>query len=315
MSLEAALQRALSIRLNLQITLSGLPAVEEWMDIHLDRWLEHVPTPPEMPPGHAVSYLAMLGSDLRRMCWSAWGDPAGFVPKMADYFKLCNIAKSDAAILDQMGEKLEPRLVGSWVGVWGGKVTTGWHFMDPQDWGKVEPLFGTHEAKFLLKKYVTDHKVERVERFTQAIGEGAYSEIELAAPGATVDEQVGALDAAFTHFGGTGLHPGVLQILREAPYPSFGLSARIRAGKVVRVSALVPGMPLPVIEAVCRELKLEGWDDRIERLINTLAVEGVSRVEIGRAGDRGGVDIQVEPTQAAPRPAAGQPVQAPETVN
>ncbi len=69
--LESALNRALSIRLNLQITLSNLPVGEEWMDIHLDRCLEHLPTPPEMPPGTMVSYLAMLGSDLRRLWWGA----------------------------------------------------------------------------------------------------------------------------------------------------------------------------------------------------------------------------------------------------
>ena len=68
------------------------------MDIHLDRWLEHLPMPPDMPNGQGVTYLAMLGSDLRRVWWGAWGDPGGFVPKMADYFKLCNIARSDAAL-------------------------------------------------------------------------------------------------------------------------------------------------------------------------------------------------------------------------
>src|SRR5688572_6525645 len=100
MSLEQALQRALSVRLGLQISLSQLPFVEEWMDIHLDRWLEHVPTPADLPPGESASYLAMLGADLCRVWWGAWGDPRGFVPKMADYFKLCNIAKTDAALLD-----------------------------------------------------------------------------------------------------------------------------------------------------------------------------------------------------------------------
>jgi len=50
-SLDLALQRALSVRLNLQISLSQLPIVEEWMDIHLDRWLEHLPMPPDMPDG------------------------------------------------------------------------------------------------------------------------------------------------------------------------------------------------------------------------------------------------------------------------
>ena len=106
-TLDLALQRALAIRLNLQISLSSLAMVEEWMDIHLDRWLEHIPMPPEMPDGCGVNYSAMIGSDLRRIAWSAWGDPRGFVPRMADYFKLCNIAKSDIAILDQVGATLE----------------------------------------------------------------------------------------------------------------------------------------------------------------------------------------------------------------
>src|SRR5678816_4582052 len=69
-ALENALQKALSVRLNLQISLSQLPIIEEWMDIHLDRWLEHNPTPPDMPNGEGVSYLAMLGSDLRRIWWA-----------------------------------------------------------------------------------------------------------------------------------------------------------------------------------------------------------------------------------------------------
>ncbi|HMG57330.1 MAG TPA: hypothetical protein VK601_27715, partial [Kofleriaceae bacterium] len=133
-SLDLALQRALSVRLNLQISLSQLAIVEEWMDIHLDRWLEHLPMPPDMPDAQAVTYLAMFGSDVRRLWWGAWGDPRGFVPKMADYFKLCNIAKSDAALLDRVGELLEPKLVGPWIGVWGGKVITGWHFWDPHPW-------------------------------------------------------------------------------------------------------------------------------------------------------------------------------------
>lgn len=306
MSLEATLNRALSIRLNLQITLSGLPIVEEWMDIHLDRWLEHIPTPPEMPPGHAVSYLAMLGSDLKRMWWGAWGDPAGMVPKLADYLKLCNIAKSDAAILDAMGEKLEPKLVGSWVGVWGGKVTTGWHFWDPHAWSRVEPLFGTHEAKFQIKKWVQDSGLDRIERFTQAIGDAAYTEIELAAPGDDVEAQVAAVDRAFVHFTGTGLPPAVAATLRGAPHAAFGVAVRVRSGQVTRVAAIAPGMPMDVLKGLCDDMAV-GCDPGLERLLNTLAAEGPSRVEIGRAGERGGVDIYVEPTQSAQKPKPGAP--------
>src|SRR4051812_41756936 len=243
-SLDLALQRALSVRLNLQISLSQLAIVEEWMDIHLDRWLEHLPMPPDMPDAQAVTYLAMLGSDLGRGWGGAWGDPRGFVPKMADYFKLCNIAKSDAALLDQIGEQLEPKLVGPWIGVWGGKVTTGWHFWDPHPWPKVESMFGTHEAKYQLKKWVEDHKIERIDRFTQSIGDEAFSEIELPVPGETVAEQVTALSQAFTHFTGAPLEAPIVEQLNAVAVPQFALAVRIRAGHVVRVGGLAPGIAL-----------------------------------------------------------------------
>ena len=300
-ALENALQKALSVRLNLQISLSQLPIIEEWMDIHLDRWLEHNPTPPDMPDGEGVSYLAMLGSDLRRIWWGAWGDPRGFVPRMADYFKLCNIAKSDAKMLDQIGEALEPKLVGSWIGVWGGKVTTGWHFWDPQPWPKVEAMFGTHEAKFKLKKLVETAGIERIERFTQSIGDSPYSEVELAIPGVTVDEQVATLSATFQLLTGAPLDAAVVDRLRTAQVPAFALALRIRGGKIVRVGGLAPGFSLDAIEQLCRAAKV-GVDAKLPKLVGALG-EGIARVEYGRAGDRAGVDVYLEPTDATtPRP-------------
>jgi hypothetical protein len=309
-SLDLALQRALSIRLNLQISLSQLPIVEEWMDIHLDRWLEHNPMPPDMPDGEGVSYLAMIGSDLRRIWWGAWGDPRGFVPKMADYFKLCNIARSDAALLDQIGEQLEPKLVGSWIGVWGGKVTTGWHFWNSQPWPKVEAMFGTHEAKYQVKKLVDDLHIERIERFTQAIGDNAYSEIELAMPGATVDEQVAALSQSFTHLTSAPLEPALVDRLRAIPAPQFALAVRIRGGHVTRVGALAPGIAITDVERLAGDAKV-GVDPKLGKLVGALG-EGIARVEYGRAGDRAGVDIYLEPGEPA---AVKQPAPSPADAN
>lgn len=303
-TLESALQRALSVRLNLQISLSQLPIVEEWMDIHLDRWLEHNPTPADMPDGEGTTFLAMLGSDLRRVWWGAFGDPRGFVPTMADYFKLCNIQKQDAHMLDQIGEHLEPKLVGSWIGVWGGKVTTGWHFWDPHPWAKVEEMFGTHEAKFAIKKWVDDHHVERIERFTQSIGEAPFSEIELAIPGESVDQQVATLSAAFDRFTGSPLDTAVTDRFRQATVPQFGLAVRIRGGAIVRVGALAPGLSLDTVKQLCTDAKL-AVDPKLDKLVGALG-GGIVRVEYGRAGNRAGVDVYVEPgepaSKAAPAP-------------
>ncbi len=320
-SLDLALQRALSVRLNLQISLSQLPFVEEWMDIHLDRWLEHTPMPPDMPDGTATSFLAMIGSDLRRVWSGAWGDPRGFVPKMADYFKLCNIAKSDAALLDQIGEQLEPALVGSWIGVWGGKVTTGWHFWDPKPWAKVEGMFGTHEAKYQIKKLVEDHHIERIERFSQAIGDDAFSEVELAMPGATVEAQVAALAQAFTQLTGAPLAPALIDRFRAVAVPQFALAIRIRGGQVTRVAAIVPGSPgspgspafaavppaghgiaMADIDQLCADAQVHA-DPKLGKLIGALG-EGIARVEYGRAGAHAGVDVYLEPGDPAAKQAA-----------
>jgi hypothetical protein len=250
-----------------------------------------------MPDGQGVSYLAMLGSDLRRVWWGAWGDPRGFVPRMADYFKLCNIAKSDAQLLDGIGEELEPKLVGSWIGVWGGKVTTGWHFWDPQPWSKVETLFGTHEAKFKLKKFVEQQGIERIERFTQSIGDSPFSEIEVAMPGETVDAQVDVLSQAFVDFTGAPLAGAVLERLRSAQHPQFGLAVRIRGGQIVRVGGLVPGVSLDSITKLCTDAKV-GVDGKLSKLVGALG-EGITRVEYGRAGEKAGVDIYLEPGEPA----------------
>lgn len=304
-SLDLALQRALSIRLNLQISLSQLPIVEEWMDIHLDRWLEHNPMPPDMPDGEGASYLAMLGTDLQRVWWGAWGDPRGFVPKMADYFKLCNIAKSDAALLDRIGELLEPKLVGSWIGVWGKKVTTGWHFWDPQPWAKVEQMFGTHEAKFQLKKLATDHGIERVERFTQSIGESPYSELELAMPGESTGAQVDAIERAFEQLAGAPLPAALVTRMRAITSPGFSIAARIRGGQLTRVGVLMPGIALDEVATLAAGVQLP-VDAKLPKLVHALG-DGIARVEYGRAGDRAGLDVYLEPSEPASKQAAAPP--------
>lgn len=303
---DLALQRALSIRLNLQIGLSALPLVEEWMDIHLDRWLEHVPMPPEMPDAQGINYLAMIGSDARRVWWGAWGDPRGFVPKMADYFKLCNIAKSDAQLLDQIGEVLEPDQVGSWIGVWGGKVTTGWHIFDQAPWDKVEAMFGTHEAKYQLKKWCEDAKVSHIERFSQSIGDNSWSELELRVPGDTVEAQVATLDKAYVHFTGQPLTPPILERMREASAPDFSITVRIRGGKVIKFGGVLPGMPVPAVERFCADARIN-YDAKVTKVCGALAGEAITRLEYGRAGEYAGVDVFVEPTEAPAKPGARLP--------
>jgi hypothetical protein len=303
-SLDSALQRALAIRINLQMILSKLPIVEEWMDIHLDRWLEHIPMPMEMPDGSMVSYSMMVGSDLRRMAWLSWGDPLGFVPRMADYFKLCNIAKSDIAILDQVGETLEPSAAGSWIGVWGKKVTTGWHFPNPQPWSKVEALFGTHEAKYQLKKFMEIAGATNIERFTQSIGENVFTEVEVKLPGDSAKSQLQAASDGMKHFTGAEIDDAVRGRLIDAANGPLSFFVRIRSGKVARVAVNVPTDQHAMIAPLCESAKV-GYDAMLPAILGALG-NRLTAVEYGRAGEHAGVDVFAEPVEPdLNRPAGG----------
>jgi hypothetical protein len=297
-SLDSALQRALAIRINLQMILSKLPVVEEWMDIHLDRWLEHIPMPMEMPDGAMVSYSTMVGSDLRRLAWLAWGHPLGFVPRMADYFKLCNIAKSDVAILDQVGETLDPVATGSWIGVWGKKVTTGWHFPNPQSWTKVEALFGTHEAKFQLKKFMEIAGATEIEKFTQSIGENVFTEVEVKLAGDSVAAQLHLASQGMMHFTGNPLSDDLRGRLCDMARDSasrISFFVRIRGGKIARVAVNVPTGAHNDIALLCSSAQV-GCDPQLLPIVGALG-NRLTAIEYGRAGEHAGVDVFVEPTE------------------
>ena len=85
--------------------------------------------------------------------------------------------------------------------------------------------------------------------------------------------------------------------------PQFGLALRIRGGHIARVGGLAPGFALDAIEHLCRDAKV-GVDDKLGKMVGGLG-EGIVRVEYGRAGERAGVDVYLEPSEpAAKHPAA-----------
>ena len=236
-SLDLALQRALSVRLNLQISLSQLP-IDRGVDGHPPRSLaraqpdaagharrrgRQLPRDARQRPAPRVVGRVGRSARLRAAAWRTTSSSATS-PRAT---RSCSIRSAST---------LEPKLVGSWIGVWGGKVTTGWHFWDPQPWPKVEAMFGTHEAKYQLKKWVERAPAStRIERFTQSIGDASYSEIELAMPGDTVDEQVATLSQAFDalHRVRRSTPPMRRPAARAATAPQFALAVRIRGGKIV----------------------------------------------------------------------------------
>lgn len=169
-------------------------------------------------------------------------------------------------------------------------------------------MFGTHEAKYQIKKLVEDLAAERIERFTQSIGDNAYSELEIAIPGDTVAAQVDTLSHSFAQLTGAPIAPAVVDRMKMITLPAFAIAIRIRGGSIVRVGALIPGIAMKDIAALCEDAKVV-CDPKLEKIVGALG-EGIARVEYGRAGDRAGVDVYLEPGESAAKLPAAPPSSA-----
>ncbi len=68
---------------------------------------------------------------------------------------------------------------------------------------------------------------------------------------------------------------------------------------------LFPGIALADVERLCADAKV-AVDPKLGKLVGALG-EGIARVEYGRAGDRAGVDLYIEPSEPAARPKDATP--------
>ncbi len=292
------LQESLNTRLALQISLSSLPVVEEWMDADFDRWLESIPLPPELPSGEAAAFRVSLGSDLSRLTWGATGHPAGFIPKMSTYFQSLETSGEDIELINQVGGTFEPGNVGTWVTADAGAVATGWQFRNEFDLAAIQSLFGDHEGKSRLGDWAAAHNATRFRRFAQGVGERPFTEVEVIVPGETVDQQLDAVAAGFRELLDVDLCDGARRAL-GASRPELGLAVRIGRGEIARVAAVVPGPGLDGVSALCKDAGL-GFDGSLSKIQGALSAElasfeyartraGESQVDVhlavGAAGD------------------------------
>ena len=130
MDVSEILSTALAAKLAMQMSVSSLPVIEEWMDTPLTRWLDSIPLPMEMPGRESPPMVVSLGSDANLVKWSAGGLPEGMIPKLVEYLKRAGAVPGDFQRVDETGQALEPNEVGSWIEVRPGALTTGWFFAD-----------------------------------------------------------------------------------------------------------------------------------------------------------------------------------------
>jgi hypothetical protein len=224
------LSEALAGRLALQMSVSGLPMVEEWMDMPLSRWLDSVPLPPEMPDGQGPPLVVSLGSDAQLLRWSAGGAPVGVVPKLVDYLRRSGALPGDFNTVDQIGQMLEPGVVGSWIEARPGAVATGWFVADrDMDLGRLRPLLGEDA-------WMAELGAGPCLYAGRSVGSDPLTDLVVALDGEGGGDQLVAAAAVFAR---CGFSLDVERLQRFGAH-RIALGMRGRGGRVMSARLLVP---------------------------------------------------------------------------
>ncbi len=290
------IQRELQVRLGLQMSLSQISIVEESMDIDFQRWIDHVPLPPEMPGNSKVHLEVVVGSDLSRVYWNSYGAPGGFIPKLSEYFKRCAATHADIEILNQLGGAMEPSLVGSFIGVEDGAIVTGWQFREHRPFAELEPHLGAGPATAKLVGWAQLSKIETFRRFTQAIKKPT-SDIEVVLPGDTASAQIDVARTGFTQLFGEELPDYVVDAATSSGKADVSLAVRVSDDVLSRVSLIMPFAGNDVISAMCNATGVS-FDDGHANIQKALQSSGAARVEYRVEGDVRKVDVYVTPGSA-----------------
>jgi hypothetical protein len=299
---EKDLQRALAVRIGMQISVSSLPIVEEKMDIDLDRFIDSVPLPPEVPTGTAVDIEVSIGTDLRRVRWSAFGHPGGFIPKMADYLNRCGVLPVDIALINGMGDAIQPSLVGMWIAIGGGGVRTGWQFRETRAVAELQPFMGNDFGIAKLMAWVARRDVDFYRLFARSIGADPTSRVELPLPGETVDAQLDMAASAFEDLAAFPLPAAVRDAIAGVEAPRAALGFELSGGDLRATSLIADDLGPDVIQSLCAALGLTR-DDTLPKIATALKADGVTRVEYRHTADGDSVDLMFIPGELEDAPA------------
>jgi hypothetical protein len=291
--INSELSDALSTRLNLQISLSALPVVEEWMDPKLGRWLESVPLPPELPPGELANFVVTVSTDLNYLRWGAYGHPEGFIPKMAEYLSKCGVQPKEVEVINHLGATVQPKVVGTWVQVDPGAVTTGWHFISLGELKELTEHLKTTKALETFLLWADDHDISRCRRFSRAIGDAPYSDISVALPGGQEGElaaAAGALDVML----GVALPQTLIDAFATSPEDALSLVVRIAGDDILKVSVIGGTLSQEAVKSLASAYELE-YSEQIAPLTQSLLCRGFEFVEVGFTRDATTIDLHLIP--------------------
>jgi len=297
---QQRIEDALSRRLSMQISLSSLPVVEEWMDAKLTRWLESIPMPMEMSRDGVANFIVEVSSDMERLLWGAHGTPSAFIPKLAEYLGKCAATPDDLARINGIGEAFEPTHVGSWAQVTPGKVTTGWQFDHEFTLDTLAPHFGESPSAKSVVSWLESAGLSVVSHVSAPLKtNGTF----VLAPLSSVEEPASIAARAFSEFAPGVDATSLNDFLQHSSVENPGLGFSFGGDDVSAVVVVFSGVKSDDLPALCRSADV-AYAEELGALANALGSDGIRTLVFSAEGGQARLSARYVPG-AKPPPRTG----------
>jgi hypothetical protein len=271
-TISERLSAALAVRLNVQISASSLPVVDEAMDVPLGRWIDSAPMPSDSADGNDVRFEVRLASDFSQVAFAMHGLPGAVLPRLASYLGQSAMLPAEERVIDALGA-LQPPRIGSFISIEPGRLTTGWLVPTPLRLDAIAALVPAVSDSSGWRR-LGELGISEVAGLRQAIGDDRHADLWLAPSGTGRQAAVAAAVELFEALGGGSLPAAVYTAALAGESPRVVT----RVGGAPRVALSIAGGRRAALRAIAGEVGLR-VDPGLDRIIATLGAGELDGIE------------------------------------
>ena len=230
----------------------------------LNVWFESIPLNYEISK---MESILAVSSNLMKLQWSVYGPQHYFIQKMVDFFWNVGVTQEQLDILNGIGERINPVIIGQWIGlshIHG--MDGGWYFPGDSNTSNItlEDALNTAEpgmAVTVLEQFIKKHNITIITNVGRDMGAAPPNQTEILCelPG-NLEKQIEIALDAFEMFEIPSMPGKIIDILKNYSNPGLSLSVITSSAGLARIGILVPSPSVEYVDKLC-EIMASSYED------------------------------------------------------
>lgn len=280
----------IELRLKMKMALATIPTVQKKQAAILDRWLDSVPLPLENDVDQHMEYEVSVTANLSRLTWCASGPSTQFIPLMATFFNEVGAEANAMNQLSQLGERLQPPQLGSWIEVRPESLDGGWHIPDTLVLTEAIELIQAKNCREAIINWANEFGINTCLSLGHSMG-GGYprTEFRIRLPGETITQQLEIGIKLLEALEAPALPIQAIAALQDARNLGLIASVWLTHEGVAKVGLLSPQPSTQLIVQLCMVDQVE--EDGLAAFQGSLDVDAPQFIEVQQVAEGFSVEL------------------------